>query len=80
MWTTEDYQAFRRAATTVRQEKPNGYAEAYAKAGLQIFAGQLPGDLQSQSLYILSNISHWRHPAAKEIRETLKRLGKLPVA
>lgn len=29
-------------------------------------------DLYVQTLYILSNISHWRHPMAKQVRETLK--------
>ena len=26
-----------------------------------------------QILYILNNITHWRHPQAKEVRQTLRR-------
>jgi hypothetical protein len=30
-------------------------------------------DLAVQCLYILNNITHWRHPQAKEVRATLKK-------
>lgn len=29
-------------------------------------------ELYVQTLYILNNISHWRHPEAKAVREVLK--------
>ena len=29
-------------------------------------------ELYVQTLYILNNISHWRHPEAKNVREILK--------
>jgi hypothetical protein len=32
--------------------------------------------LRVQCLYILSNITHWRHPEAKTIRQTLKDFVK----
>lgn len=32
--------------------------------------------LKVQLLYILNNISHWRHPEAKAVRETLRRHSK----
>ena len=33
--------------------------------------------LQVQCLYILNNITHWRHPLAKEVRIALKKEGGL---
>lgn len=33
-------------------------------------------ELRVQCLYILNNISHWRHPNAKEIRAILKGFTK----
>jgi hypothetical protein len=33
-------------------------------------------ELDVQILYILSNITHWRHPLAKEVRQILKRKEK----
>ena len=32
--------------------------------------------LRVQCLYILGNISHWRHPLAKAVRDTLKSYTK----
>ena len=32
--------------------------------------------LRVQCLYILGNISHWRHPLAKTVRQTLKDFTK----
>lgn len=32
--------------------------------------------LNVQCLYILSNISHWRHPQAKEVRAALRQKGE----
>ncbi len=41
------------------------------------FAMELTGeDLRTQCLYILNNITHWRHPQAKEVREALKSYTK----
>lgn len=33
-------------------------------------------ELDVQILYILNNITHWRHPMAKEVRSVLKRKGE----
>lgn len=44
------------------------YAVNYAKFALSM-SGE---ELRVQCLYILSNISHWRHPKAKEVRRILK--------
>jgi len=44
------------------------WAVAYCLA-----AKRLKGeDLRTQCLYILNNITHWRHPQAKEVRRVLK--------
>ena len=44
------------------------YAINYCKA-----ARPMSGyDLSVQTLYILNNITHWRHPEAKSVRTTLK--------
>lgn len=34
------------------------------------------GALKTQVLYILNNISHWRHPEAKTVRQILKNFTK----
>lgn len=33
-------------------------------------------DLRVQCMYILNNITHWRHPDAKEVRRVLKEYVK----
>lgn len=45
------------------------YAIGYARAGLTMRGHEA----KVQALYILNNISHWRGPASKEIRASLKR-------
>lgn len=48
------------------------YAVNYCK-----FARELHGEaLKTQCLYILNNITHWRHPEAKAVRQTLKDFTK----
>ena len=44
------------------------YAVNYARAGLYM-SGE---ELRIQCLYIIGNITKWRHPAAKEVRTILK--------
>ena len=39
----------------------------------EIAKGLKGHDLYVQTLYILNNIQHWRHPLAKEVRQTLRR-------
>lgn len=48
------------------------YAVAYCKAA-RYMTGK---DLEVQVLYILSNITHWRNPNAKDVRATLKAFVK----
>ena len=50
------------------------YAVNYCKFAVE---GFLTGhDLAVQCLYILNNITHWRHPKAKEVRSILKSFTK----
>ena len=48
--------------------KSLNYAVNYCRAALSM-TGE---ELRVQCLYILNNISHWRHPDAKEVRRVLK--------
>lgn len=50
--------------------KTNTYAKAYAQAGLD--QCPTPHAREVQALYILNNISSWRGPDAKAVREFLK--------
>ena len=69
---TEVWSALRKiweiGLSDLKKGKPNGYALAYARAGI----GLEEEALKTQCLYVLNNIQHWRHPDAKGIRETLK--------
>lgn len=48
--------------------KANPYAQTYARAGIG-----MTGEMQRvQALYILSNLSHWRGPEAKNVRARLR--------
>ena len=47
------------------------YAVNYCQHAL----GLTGKDLEVQCLYILNNITHWRHPLAKEVRQTLRKRG-----
>lgn len=33
-------------------------------------------ELRVQCLYIISNITHWRHPKAKEVRNIIRKFGE----
>jgi hypothetical protein len=44
----------------------------YAVGYCQYALGMSGEDLRVQCLYILNNISHWRHEQAKSVRRTLK--------
>jgi hypothetical protein len=52
----------------------------YAIAYCQLAQGMAGEELRVQCLYILNNISHWRHPQAKEVREVLKSFSKTTYA
>lgn len=53
----------------LRSPKTDGYAKAYAKAGLSMTDREM---IRVQALYILSNIEHWRSDDAKMVRTELK--------
>jgi len=46
------------------------YAIEYCKAALCM--DEKSKAFSTQLLYILSNITHWRHPLAKQVRNTLR--------
>ena len=52
--------------------KALNYAINYTRAGLYM-TGE---ELKVQCLYILHNITHWRHPEAKAVRQALKDFTK----
>ena len=52
--------------------KSLNYAVYYCQAA----RGMSGHELAVQCLYILGNITHWRHPQAKEVRVQLKLASK----
>jgi len=46
------------------------YAVDYTLHALTLEEGSL--EFETQILYVLNNITHWRHKDAKEVRKTLK--------
>ena len=56
----------------VDDAKADGYAKAYARAGLGM-TGEMA---RVQCLYILNNITHWRAPIAKQVRAALREYSK----
>lgn len=46
------------------------YAVNYCRASLTMEEDS--EEFRTQVLYILANLSHWRHPRAKEVREVLR--------
>jgi len=63
---------FYRACNLIIKYCPNEYAKAYARAGLTIGID----DIETQKLYILSNLSHWRGETATEVKSLLKEVGE----
>ena len=47
------------------------YAVNYCRYALDM-TGE---ELRVQCLYIIGNITHWRHPKAKEVRDTIRKFG-----
>ena len=52
--------------------KALNWAVNYAFLGLSMSGHEL----KVQCLYVLNNITHWRGPEAKSVKETLKRFTK----
>jgi len=70
-----DKDFFRQACNNIMAcPKANGYAKAYAKAGLDLSNAD---DIKTQALYILSNITAWRGETACATRVALKKIGAL---
>ena len=60
------------AIVTNRHERALNYAVQYAYAGMHMTGA----DARVQALYILNNMSRWRGPTAKLVRESLKAIAK----
>lgn len=60
------------AIVTNRHEKALNYAVNYAREGMHMTGT----DARVQALYILNNMSRWRGPTAKLVRESLKAIAK----
>lgn len=53
------------------------YAIGYAQHALDLCNAQGSAKaLQVQLLYVLNNITHWRHPEAKQVRTTLREFAE----
>lgn len=51
--------------------KANPYAKAYAKRGLTLTGAKI---INFQARYILSNLTYWRTPKAKEVKAALRQI------
>ena len=54
-----------------RHERALNYAVHYAYAGMHMTGS----DARMQALYILNNMSRWRGPSAKLVRESLRAIA-----
>ena len=73
MLTKSELQAFHVACRETRSHCPDGYAKAYANAGMELCDEAY---VRTQCLYILGNMSHWRGELARQCRETFRALSK----
>lgn len=48
------------------------YAVAYTVQAKAMWHGKDYEGLRVQLLYVLNNITHWRHPKAKEVRQAIR--------
>ena len=71
--TETDISSFHDACHTVIAECPDGYAKAYATAGLDLTGAH---HIRTQCLYILNNMGRWRGDTAQQCREAFKQLSK----
>jgi hypothetical protein len=62
---------FHEACRAIDRNCPNPYARAYARAGLR---AQTRDEMEVQSLYIMSNLAHWRGPLAAEVKTALRNM------
>lgn len=64
---------FEEICRSVLANCPDGYAKAYAQAGLENMHWFNEKDTKVQCLYILTNIHHWRGDEANRVRAALKQ-------
>lgn len=62
------------AIVTNRHEKALNYAVQYAYEGMRMADDD--AFARVQAIYILNNMSRWRGPTAKLVRESLKAIAK----
>lgn len=66
---------FTKACVLISEQCPNAYARAYAKAGLSHPEMLNLRAQQTQALYILNNMTHWRGDLATQLREWLRNFA-----
>jgi hypothetical protein len=71
--TDERVKQFHILCRCVLRDCPDWAAQGYAEHGL---VAQSDEEVFVQGLYILSNITHWRHDNAKAVRQALRELVK----
>lgn len=70
----EVYEALLKILAVVEPSTELRYAQAYAQVAL---INRMQGeDLRVQIIYVLNNLSHWRHTDAPEVRKVLKSFIK----
>ena len=75
MTTTED-EVKKMIGKILEDKKSYNTSLNYAVNYCQAATWMTGKELAVQCLYILNNISHWRHPLAKQVRQTLKDFSK----
>lgn len=69
---TLDLEMWRVCCHAVVHDCKNEYAKSYARAGMALTDLDA---IQTQALYILNNIVHWRGEHARQVRYNLKRFA-----
>ena len=70
----EIVQEFRSTCRSILRECPDGYARAYASAGMSLSDRST---IKAQIHYILSNTAHWQGETARFTKAKLNSLAKL---
>jgi hypothetical protein len=66
-----------KALEIILKDKKSHNTSLYWAVNYAAFGMKMKGDeLATQCLYVLGNITGWRHPQAKEVRNVLKKFSK----
>lgn len=68
-----DLEVWRANCRMVVSKCKNEYAQAYARAGLEMTGWY---EISVQAIYILNNIQHWRGDTARCVRIYMKQVAK----